>query len=73
MSRRRKRPSRRRRRQPPVDPAIQETYEWAVEGLKTPITSSSPRRHHYVPQFLMQRFAADDRLVKIASTRLRRE
>lgn len=65
MSRRRKRPSRRRRLQPPVDPAIQEAYEWTLAGLKTPITPGSPRRHHYVPQFLLQRFAADDRLVRL--------
>ena len=65
MSRKRKRQSRRRRRHSPVDAAIQEAYEWTVEGLKTPITPRSPRRHHYVPQFLMHRFAADDRLVRL--------
>ena len=69
MSRKRKRPTRRRREMPPVDAAAHaqahEAHQWAIERLKIPITAGSPRRHHYVPQFLMQRFADDNQLVRL--------
>lgn len=66
MSRKRKRPSRRRRQATPVDAAAREAQRWVMDRMMTPITAGSPRRHHYVPQFLMQRFADDDRLVPLS-------
>lgn len=44
----------------PPDQAQQVRRE--VENTRTPLASGDPRRHHYIPQFFLRRFADGDQL-----------
>lgn len=47
-------------------PEIREETEKLFREVTTPLRPGDPRRHHFVPQFLLKQFAAKDRLHRVS-------
>jgi hypothetical protein len=48
-----------------LPPEVERAVRRMVDQMRTPLVSGDPRRHHYVPQFYLRRFASGEQIARV--------